>query len=80
MPMLQVYKDHSMIDPGCVELMCAACDHPHAAEAFLSIFLSPRGRVGVGVMVKELCEQGIPVCQMHGMSHCLFSCFRSSLK
>lgn len=61
-----VYKDHSMIDPECVELMCAACDHPHAAEAFLSIFLSPRGRVGVGVMVKELCEQGIPVCQMHG--------------
>jgi hypothetical protein len=62
----QVYKDHSMIDPSCVERMCAACDHPHAAEAFLSIFLSPRGRVGMGVMARELAHKGIPLCQLHG--------------
>lgn len=63
---VQVYKDPSMIDPSCVALMCAACDHPHAAEAFLSIFLSPRGKEGMGVMVRALAEQSVPMCQMHG--------------
>jgi hypothetical protein len=55
-----------MIDPATVKLMCAACDHPHAAEAFLSIFLSPRGQVGVGVMARELAARGMPMCLFHG--------------
>ena len=67
---MQVYKDHSMIDPSCVALMCAACDHPHAAEAFLSIFLSPRGKEGMGVMARLLAERGVPMCQMHGAAPC----------
>ena len=67
---MQVYKDHSMIDPSCVALMCAACDHPHAAEALLRIFLSPCGKEGMGVMARLLAERGVPMCQMHGAAPC----------
>lgn len=63
---VQVYVDEQAIDETLVQRMAAAAGHPHAADAFLSMMLSPRGDVGLGKMAAAVAAHGTPICIMHG--------------
>ena len=66
---MQVYVDKAAIDESLVRRMSAVAGHPHAADAFLSMMLSPRGGAGLGKMAAAVSARGTPICLMHGAPH-----------
>eukprot|EP00892_Ulva_mutabilis_P005890 jgi/Ulvmu1/3673/UM017_0087.1 len=62
----QVYVDKQAIDETLVRRMASAAGHPHAADAFLSMMLSPRGEQGLGKMAAAVAARGTPICLIHG--------------
>ena len=64
---LQVYINEGAVDDELVGRICAAAQHPHAADAFVSMMTAPRGAKELSAMVAELTARGMPVCMLHGV-------------
>jgi hypothetical protein len=62
----QVYANKAAIDEALVRRIRQAALHPHAVDAFVSMFLSPRGERGLCAMAEDVSKKGIPICLIQG--------------